>query len=304
MRMSKATIAACALAFAFGGVAAVATPHPQQDGARVWPDRPLSDDWAKWNAPVAPFRIAGDLYYVGAANVASYALRTSDGIVIFDTGFGQTVPQITANLRALGMDPRDVRLILTSHAHVDHVGGVAALKAATGARLLASGQDAALMARGGQKDFAFEDELPYRPVLADRIIRDGEVIRQGQYRLTAHVTPGHTKGCTTWSFRTGTGKAARDVLFLCGTSAPGYDLVDNPVWPGITEAYRGTFRRVAAIPCDIVLVGHPQSIDLVGRAAKGTLADRAYCRKTITDARVAFETEVARQEAGGAVGGD
>jgi metallo-beta-lactamase class B len=249
--------------------------------------------------PQAPFRIAGDLYYVGAKNVAAYAVKTPEGIILIDTGFAQTVPLVEANLKTLGMDIADVKIILNSHAHSDHAGGIAAVKARTAARLVLSKADAALMAAGGKGDFTWGDDLAYPRATADRIIADGETVELGGAVLTAHVTPGHTKGCTTWTMRSG----GRNVVILCGTSAPGYDLVDNAKYPQIAEDYRRSFATMAALPCDIVLAGHPEAIGLAGKAAKGADAfvDPAECKTVIADARAAFDKELARQQAGGAV---
>ncbi|WP_182466815.1 subclass B3 metallo-beta-lactamase [Sphingomonas gilva] len=277
------------------GELANAAPGPA-DVAQIEAPQPLLESWVPWNAPQRPFKIAGDLYYVGAKNVSAYAVKTPDGIILIDTGFAQTLPQIEANLKTLGMDISDVKIILTSHAHADHVGGVAALKAKTGARLVASEADAALMAAGGRGDFTWGDDLAYPRVRADRIVGDRETVELGGAVLTAHVTPGHTKGCTTWTMKAG----GADVVVLCGTSAPGYDLVDNAAYPGIAEDYAASFDRMASLPCDIVLAGHIETIGLAEKAASGALVDPAACKKTIADARAAFEKELARQRAGGA----
>lgn len=264
--------------------------------AQVDPAPPLRDDWLPWNEPVAPFRIAGDIYYVGAANVAAYAVKTPKGLILIDTGFSQTVPQIEANLKTLGMDIADVKIILNSHAHSDHAGGIAEVKAKTGAQVAMSKRDAEAMAAGGRGDFSWGDNLTYPRATADRIITDGETVDLGGTVLTAHVTPGHSKGCTTWTMQAG----GKNLVFLCGTSVPGYDLVDNPKYPGIVEDYRRSFDTMAALPCDIVLVGHPGGINLMGKAKTGKFVDPAGCKTYIADARASFEKELARQQAGGA----
>jgi metallo-beta-lactamase class B len=301
--MSKAY---CALAMA----AAIAACTPEENVSSAAPDpvmvanveapQPLLESWVPWNAPQAPFQIAGDLYYVGAKNVAAYAVKTPEGIILIDTGFAQTVPLVEANLKTLGMDIADVKVILNSHAHSDHAGGIAAAKAQTAAQLVLSKADAELMAAGGRGDFTWGDDLTYPRATADRIIADGETVELGGTVLTAHVTPGHTKGCTTWTMQAG----GKNVVILCGTSAPGYDLVDNAKYSQIAEDYRRSFSAMAALPCDIGLVGHPESIGLAEKAAKGgadAFVDPAGCKKIIADARAAFDEELARQQAGGAV---
>lgn len=294
---------------AFAMMAAIAACRPAENITDAAPERasvaeveapqPLLDSWVPWNEPQAPFRIAGDLYYVGAKNVSAYAVKTPEGVILIDTGFAQTLPQIESNLKTLGMDVGDVKIILTSHAHSDHVGGVAALKAKTGAQLVASEADAALMAAGGRGDFTWGDDLVYPRVQADRMVSDRQTVELGGAVLTAHLTPGHTRGCTTWTMRAGDA----DIVFLCGTSAPGYDLVDNAAYPEIVRDYARSFERMASLPCDIVLAGHPESIGLAEKAASGradAFVDPAGCKKTIGDARAAFEKELARQQAGGA----
>jgi metallo-beta-lactamase class B len=264
--------------------------------AQVDPAPPLRDSWVPWNEPVAPFRIAGDLYSVGAKNVAAYAVKTPAGIILIDTGFAQTVPQIEANLKTLGMDIADVKIILNSHAHADHAGGIADVKARTGAQLVLSKADAELIAAGGKGDFTWGDDLAFPRATADRIIGDRETVELGGAVLTAQITPGHTKGCTTWTMRSG----GKNVVILCGTSAPGYDLVDNPNYPRIAEDYRASFDRMASLPCDIALAGHPEMLGYAAKVKRGDFTDPAGCKAYITDARAAFEKELARQQAGGA----
>jgi len=149
------------------------------------------------NQPIPPFRVLGNVYYVGASDVTSFLIATSAGLIVLDGGFVQTAPQILRNLRALGFDQRDVRILLNSHAHFDHAGGLAALKAATGAELYAGRGDSMLLARGGKGDFFFGDRLPYPPVTVDHAVQDGDRVILGKDTLVALATPGHTRGCTT-----------------------------------------------------------------------------------------------------------
>ena len=172
----------------------------------------------EWNQPVKPFRIAGNVHYVGASEVAAYLIATRDGLVLLDSGFAETVPQIEANIRALGFRLEDVRVLLDSHAHYDHAGGLASLKRLTKAPLHASAAEKPLLARGGLEDPAFGDRFPFEPVTVDRTLADGEVLSIGGTRPTAHVTPGHTKGCTNWTTRVEEAGATLDVVFACSLS--------------------------------------------------------------------------------------
>ena len=219
----------------------------------------------EWNLPVEPFRVAGNVYYVGAAEVAAYLVTTPAGHFLLDSGFPETVPQILANVEKLGFDPRDVELLLNSHAHYDHAGGMAELKARTGASILLSAGDVELARRGGRGDFAFGDRFGYPPFTADRLVADGEAVTLGGVTMTAHVTPGHTRGCTTWTTRVEEGDERLDVLFLCSVTAPGYRLVRNEAYPEILADYRATFRRLEALPVDVFLANHGSFFDLAGK---------------------------------------
>jgi metallo-beta-lactamase class B len=226
-----------------------------------------SEQERAWNQPVEPFRIAGNVYYVGAAEVASYLVATPGGHFLLDSGFRDTVPQILANVEKLGFVPRDVKLLLASHVHSDHVGGMADLKARTGAAILLSAGDADQARRGGVGDFAFGDRFPYAPFTADRIVADGEKVTLGGTTLTAHVTPGHTRGCTTWTVRVVERGEPLDVLFLCSVTAPGYRLIGNEAFPGIVGDYRATFRRLETMPVDVFLANHGSFFDLQRKRA-------------------------------------
>src|SRR5215510_3667596 len=139
-----------------------------------------------WNQPVKPFRIIGNIYYVGASDVTSYLIVTPQGNILLDSGFAETVPQIKQNIVQLGFRFEDVKVLINSHAHYDHAGGLAQLKQLTGAKLMVSAPDAVLLAAGGKGDFGFGDRFPYEPVKADRILRDGDEVELGGVKMVAH----------------------------------------------------------------------------------------------------------------------
>jgi metallo-beta-lactamase class B len=263
----------------------------------------LDSQSQEWNAPVEPFAIADSLYYVGAANVSSFLFVTEDGLILLDTGFAQTAPQVIRNIRTLGHDVTDIRIIITSQVHYDHVGGVAEIARLSGAQIVMSQADAALAAQGGRGDFAFGDRFFYPPFAAARIIADGDTVSLGGRVLTAHITPGHTQGCTTWSTTVRAAGADRQALFICGVSAPGYDLVDNAAYPNIVSDYRTTFARLSAMPCEIVLGPHGDMFDLAAKHQRllqgdaNAFYDPAGCRTLISRARARFEAELTRQSA-------
>jgi metallo-beta-lactamase class B len=219
------------------------------------------------NKPVEPFRIAGNLYYVGTSDVTAYAIRTSDGIILIDTGYRETVPVIEASLAKLGLRLDDVKLLLTMHAHYDHVGGVAAIQARTKARFLASPGDAPLLARGGKDDFAFGNLFYFPPVTPDALLHDGETITQGDTRIVAHFTPGHTKGATSYTTTIHDDASGRDyrVVFVSSLSTPDYQLIDNPKYPTLVSDLEASIAKLRALPCDIFLSEHGSQFGLQQR---------------------------------------
>lgn len=217
----------------------------------------INDEEArKWNQPVTPFRIVGDVYYVGAAEVSSFLITTSQGHILLDSGFLETVPQIKENVARLGFRFEDIKILLNSHAHADHAGGLAQLKELTGAKLMVSEGDAPLLARGGKNDANFGDGFLFQPVTADRMLRDGDTVTLGEALLTARITPGHTPGCTTWTMKVREGLKLYDVVFAGSTTAPGYKLVSNANYPNIVQDYELTFRLLKNLPCDVFLAAH------------------------------------------------
>ena len=215
-----------------------------------------SENDRKSNQPVKPFRVIGNIYYVGANEVTSFLIAGNAGHILLDGGFAETAPQIRQNIEALGFHLADVKILLNSQAHLDHAGGLANLKQLSGARLIASAADAEQMARGGKGDFAFGDRLTYEPVKADQIVADGESISLGDTKITAHITPGHTKGCTTWTTSVEENGKTYQVLFLGGVTIPGYKLVGNAQYPNIADDYARSFALLKRLPCDVFLGAH------------------------------------------------
>jgi metallo-beta-lactamase class B len=209
-----------------------------------------------WNKPVAPFRIAGNLYYVGATEVCSYLITTPEGHFLLDGGFVETAPQIERNITELGFKLTDVKFLLNSHAHYDHAGGVAELKKATEAKFLASEGDSPLLRVGGHGDFRFGDTLTFPPTKPDQIVHDGESIQLDNQIMIAHLTPGHTKGCTTWTTKIRDGNKVYDVVFVGSQSALDYKFVGQESYPGITNDFEKSFALLNHLPCDIFLASH------------------------------------------------
>jgi metallo-beta-lactamase class B len=206
-----------------------------------------ASDREAWNQPVEPLRIVGNVYYVGAAGVSAFLIRTDDGAILIDGGLPETAPHIAASIAKLGVDIRDVKVLLNSHAHYDHGGGLAELKRLTGASLAVSGPDADRLEQG-------EPSMP--AVRVDRRLADGDTVRLGGTTLTANVTPGHTKGCTTWTMMTRERQRDYRVLFHCSTSVVD-TLVGNRTYPNIVSDYERTFARLRDMKADVFLANHP-----------------------------------------------
>jgi metallo-beta-lactamase class B len=224
----------------------------------------LNRVFQSWNQPFKPLRIIGNVHYVGASGVSAYLITSPEGHVLIDTGFEQTVPLIRESVKKLGFRMEDIKVILASHAHADHTGGHALAKELTGARIIMSEADAALLASGGKDDF-LDEVMPYRPAKADQIVRDGEQIRLGKIVLTAHLTPGHTKGCTTWTTTAEEKGKPYNVVFFGSTSVL-TKLVNNPKYPEIARDYATTFRKLKALPCDVFLAPHASFFGLEEKA--------------------------------------
>lgn len=258
--------------------------------------------WRSWNQPVKPFRIIGNIWYVGASDVTAYLITTSGGHILLDSGFAETVPQIKQNVAQLGFKFTDIKILLNSHAHSDHAGGLAELKQLTGATLMISEPDAALLANGGKDDPQFGDRFLFAPVKADRLLRDGEEVKLGETILTARVTPGHTKGSTTWTIKVREGGKSYDVVFASSVSTPGYKLVGNDKHPQVVDDYRRTFRVMKALPCDVFLGPHANFFEMQKKRARldqgaqpNPFIDPMGYRRYVAAGEQAFEEELKKQ---------
>src|SRR5579871_161864 len=256
---------------------------------------------AEWNKPIEPFRIIGNIYYVGVAGVSSFLIATPKGHVLIDGGLAESVPIIEKNIATLGFRIRDVKYLLNSHAHYDHCGGLAALKRASGAQMLASRADAETLESGRHKNYSIPDSL-FPPVKVDRRITDGEEVEIGGVKLTALLTPGHTKGCTTWTAAAHeTGKTYR-VVFYCSTTAPGYPLVSNSRYPEIASDYERTFSVLRALPCDVFLAPHGSFFHLMekreamSRGGSNPFIDPGEMRLWVEQSEQEFQQELAAQQ--------
>jgi metallo-beta-lactamase class B len=208
--------------------------------------------------PIAPFHIAGNLFYVGHNEITAFLFQTPQGLILLDGGFSESTPLVERNVQSLGFKLSDVKIILNTQAHVDHAGALAALKKDTGARLFAVEADARELAAGGPED----DTPRFPPVQTDVTVADGGHVELGGFALTAHLTPGHTKGCTTWTAMI-EGKPA---VFHCSPSVVS-PLVGNQRYPGIVEDYRKSFAIWRSLPCDWFFAAHASFFDFDAKRA-------------------------------------
>ena len=231
----------------------------------------IRKEWESWNAPFKPLRIIGNLYYVGPSGISSFLITTPEGHILLDTGFETTVPRIRESVTKLGLRLEDIKIILNSHAHLDHSGGHSLMKKLTGAKIMMSEADAALLASGGTNDFTpYSRELiGYPPATADRLLRDGDKVTLGGVELTCQLTPGHTKGCTTWTMDVTEDGKTHHVLFFGSTSIlPGVPLVNNEAYPNIAKDFAETYRKLRSLPCDVFLAPHSSFFGLNQKAAQ------------------------------------
>lgn len=246
------------------------------------------------NQPVEPFKIIGNIYYVGASDVTSYLITTQKGHILIDAGFEETVPQIRQNVAKLGFKLEDVKILLINHAHYDHSGGLARLKELTGARLFASPPDAPVLEDGGKSDFRFggDSNFSFAPVKVDKILKNGEIIQLGGTALTTLFTFGHTKGATSWKMDVTENNRKYTVVFASSLTTLDYALVDNLKYPGVAADFTNTFATLRKIPADVLLSSHGVFFDLTEKSTKL----RAGAKPNPFISRAQYKNFVARME--------
>jgi metallo-beta-lactamase class B len=256
-----------------------------------------------WSQPTPPFHIVGNIYYVGSVGLGSYLFTSKAGLILLDGTLPENAPQIERNIVKLGFRPGDVKILLNSHAHYDHAGGLAQLKRDTGARLLASAGDRPSLERGVHVADSAYGHFSFPPVKVDGVLIDGQPVRLGTIALTPVITPGHTPGCTSWSTTVSDhGKSLR-VFFPCSATVAGNKLIGNRGYPGILGDYRRTFRRLKQVEADVVLTPHPEWVDVLGGEQRAAAGERdAFVMPGVLAKLVAgwekdFDAELAKQVA-------
>lgn len=256
-----------------------------------------------WTAPQKPLRIYGNTWYVGPHGLTVLLITAPTGDVLIDGGVPVDAALIEANIRDLGINLHDVKWILNSHAHFDHAGGIAQIAHDTGAQVIASAVEASLLGRGGHDDPEYGDKFPFMPVHVASKATDAEPLHLGDLTFTTYLTPGHTKGNTTWTWTSCQSKRCLLIVDIGSLSAPDYQLIGNPKYPAIVKDFEYSFAMVGALPCDIALSPHPEVVNMWVRVAKrkrgnaDALIDSTGCRAYAKVARKAFEAQLAKQRA-------
>jgi metallo-beta-lactamase class B len=257
----------------------------------------------EWNQPIAPFHIIGNTYFVGTAELSSYLIVTPAGDFMIDGALPESAAQIERSVATLGFRMRDVKFLLNTHAHYDHAGGLPELRRASGALMVASRGDAPNLRSGLTDSFGAGWDMRVPGLAVDRIINDGESLVLGGSVLTAHVMPGHTRGCTTWTLPVREAGQTYQVVFYCSTSVPGYKLVNNPVYPRIADDYEHSFAIAEQLPCDVFLGNHTGFFHMREKLARRSAGapnpfiDPAEYRTFVQNSHREFEKELARQRA-------
>lgn len=214
--------------------------------------------------PFPPFHMIGNIYYVGSAGLSCYLITTPRGNILLDTGYPDMAPQIEGNIEKLGFRLKDTKLLINSHAHIDHGGGMAAIKAATGGKVVAMAEDAPFFEGGGHNDVVFGDRNLFPAVKVDRVVHDGDHVKLGGVTLTAHLTPGHTPGNTTWTMltRDKDGKSYNVVFFGIVAPFPNANLKGTPAYPSMAADWAKTMQVIPTLKCEVFLGSNSSFYDM------------------------------------------
>jgi metallo-beta-lactamase class B len=255
-----------------------------------------------WNRDYPPFQIIGNIYYIGSNAVAQFLITTPAGHILLDSGFEASVPRLRANVESLGFRFADVKYLLTSHAHIDHVQGHALVRRLTGAAVVASAADGQVLTNGGKGEAVYDGVFSWAPCPVDRVVADGDTIALGGTTLVAHLTPGHTRGATTWTMRIAQNGRPLDVVFFPSANInPGVHLVGNTRYPQIADDFERSFATWRALPCDVVLGAHPAFFDMdrkrdrMGSGGPNPFIDPGGYRHLIAEAEQRFRAQLASE---------
>ena len=259
-----------------------------------------------WTNPFPPYRIIGNIYYVGSQGLASYLIATPQGNILINSNLEKSVPMIRESVEKLGFKFSDAKILLISHAHWDHCAGSAAVKELTGAKYMVMDADVPEIQAGGKGNFLYGDSPTsrYQPTKVDRILHDGDEVQLGGTVLVAHLTPGHTKGTTTWTMKiVDAGKTYNVVIVGSPNVNAGYKLVNNALYPQIASDYERMFRVLKSLPCDIFLGAHGSYYGMEAKYARmkeggpNPFIDPEGYKSYVAEREETFRAEWAKQKA-------
>jgi metallo-beta-lactamase class B len=276
------------------------------------PSASSCEECAEWNTSQQPFRVYGNTWYVGVHGLSSVLITSPQGHVLIDGDIPESAPKIAASIRALGFRMEDVKLILNTHVHFDHAGGIADLQRMSGATVAASPSTARVLKLGHSEpdDPQFGKLPPIKTVAKVRVIQDGETLHVGPLAVTAHFTPGHTRGGTSWTWQSCEHERCLNIAYvdsLTAVSADNFRFSSNTTYPEVRQDFEKSFATVSALPCDILLTPHPNASNLWARLEKrdkggdaNALVDPGACKRYAETARVSFQKRLASEAAAAA----
>jgi metallo-beta-lactamase class B len=272
----------------------------------VFPGLLFAQANSDWDQPFPPHRVMDNVYYVGTKGLASYLITTPEGNILINSSLESSVPLIRASIEKLGFRLQDVKILLISHGHFDHCAGSFMIKELTGAKYMVMQQDVAEIEAGGKGNFQYGNTANtlFKPVKVDRVLHDGDQVKLGDAVLTARLTPGHTKGCTTWTMKARDQGKAYDVVIVGSPNVnAGYKLVNNSLYPQIAEDYARTFRVLKSLPCDVFLGAHgnyygmEEKFAKMSQGAANPFIDPEGYKRYVDERDRTFRSELAKQTA-------
>ena len=270
----------------------------------------LAQETPDWTNPFPPYRIIGNIYYVESQGLASYLITTPQGNILINSNLEKSVPMIRESIEKLGFRFSDTKILLISHAHWDHCAGSAAIKELTGAKYMVMDADVPAIEDGGKLNFGRDTKFSdsgvsqYQPAKVDRVLHDGDQVKLGDTVLTAHLTPGHTKGTTTWTMKVADGGKTYNVVIVGSPNVnPGYKLVNNALYPQIASDYERMFRVLKSLPCDVFLGAHGNYYGMEAKYARmkagepNPFIDPEGYKNYVAEREQTFRAELAKQTA-------
>jgi metallo-beta-lactamase class B len=259
----------------------------------------------EWTEPFPPHRIIGNIYYVGSKDLASFLITTPQGHILINSSLESSPPLIRKSVEQLGFRFSDIKILLISHAHFDHCAGSSLIEKLTGAQYMVMDTDVKEIEDGGKSNFQYghSREMLYKPQKVDRILHDGDEVKLGNVTLVAHLTPGHTKGCTTWTMKVFDQGKSYDVVIVGSPNVnPGYKLVNNAQYPQIANDFEHTFQTLKSLHCDIFLGAHGSYYGMTEKFAHlqdggaNPFIDPAGYQNYVAERERAFHSELQKQK--------